>query len=628
MCGIVGFVQLPLQETAATRLLTDMLLRLQHRGPDGSGTWVDASAGVALGHRRLAILDLSPAGQQPMTSACGRLVMVFNGEIYNHLELRSALERAGEAPSDGWRGHSDTETLLAACAAWGLQRTLQATVGMFALALWDTTRRTLTLARDRMGEKPLYYGWQGAAFLFGSELKALQLHPAFGGTTNWQAASTFLRLNYIPAPATLYEGLHKLLPGCTLTLEASALQRRALPAPEPYWSLADSAVHGQQHPFAGRFDDAVAELERLVRQSVQMQAVADVPVGAFLSGGIDSSTVVALLAETSSQVMTFAIGMPDARLNEAPQAAAVARHLGTRHIEHTIEPHEALELIPRLAAIWDEPLADSSQIPTFLVSQLARRHVTVALSGDGGDEVFLGYPQYRRYRALTATRHLGALPWDGALSLLQPWRHHPAVGALHRRGRLVVDSWHQPDALSLNRFWVDRYRAGAVPLQATGALELRPLPLLHDAAAAAALWDASFYLPDDILAKVDRASMANSLEARAPLLDHRIVEFAHSLPPHFKLQGRHNKRVLREVLYRHVPRALVDRPKMGFSIPLARWLRHELRDWAEDLLSRIPADSEHFDQPFIRRLWQEHVHGQDRTEQLWGLLTLLAFVKP
>jgi asparagine synthase (glutamine-hydrolysing) len=629
MCGITGFIQQGSIRDESLLRLTDMLKTLYHRGPDDGGMWVDEQQGVGLGHRRLSILDLSPAGHQPMVSACQRFVIVFNGEIYNHLELRKKLGKANYLPIGGWRGHSDTETLLACFTVWGIKQTLQFTVGMFALALWDKQGMSLTLARDRIGEKPLYYGWQNKTFLFGSELKSLRAHPAFCGEMDWHAASTFLRTNYIPAPSSIYQGILKLVPGTYLQLTRNHIQRRQLPAPQPYWSLADAVQRGADNPFKGSFVQAVDELEALVREAVQLQSMADVPVGAFLSGGIDSSTVVAMMqSATTSKVTTFSIGMPDAKMDESKHAAAVAMHLGTNHVEHIIQPHEALDLIPYLSDIWDEPFADSSQIPTYLVSQLAKQQVTVALSGDGGDEFFLGYSQYAFYQKVWRMRHFGKLPWQTAFKMIEPFKSAVGADAILRRSKSVVEAWRQPNSQMLNRYWFDRYRQGNVPLTEQRGLEILDYPHLSDVASSAALWDAGIYLPDDILVKVDRAAMANSLETRAPLLDHRIIEFAYRLPLKYKLGNGVSKKVLREVLYRHVPQQIVDRPKIGFSIPLSAWLRNELRPWAENLLNQIPNDSEKFDKPMINQLWKEHLsEKRDHTEKLWGVLSLLGFMR-
>lgn len=635
MCGITGFIHPGASPNDNLARLNAMLSPIYHRGPDDSGTWFDAQYGVALGHRRLAILDLSPAGHQPMSSACGRYVIAFNGEIYNHQELRQkvsqsalVLQQSLSQPNDSvvsWRGYSDTETLLACFTSWGIEKTLQATVGMFALAMWDRQTQTLTLARDRIGEKPLYYGWQNRAFLFGSELKALRAHTAFEGKLDRHAASTFLRINYIPAPSSIYQDIFKLVPGTYLQLKPLDLAQKTLPAPIAYWSLAQAAQQSQQNPFKGSFNDAVDELEAMVRQAVQLQSVADVPVGAFLSGGIDSSTVVAMMqSATTSKVTTFSIGMPDAKMDESKHAAAVARHLGTDHVEHIIQPHEALDLIPRLSEIWDEPFADSSQIPTYLVSHLAKQQVKVALSGDGGDEFFLGYSQYALYQKLWRLRCFGKLPWQTVFNLLAPNTTRREYVTALRRSKSIVNAWRQPNAQMLNRYWVDHYRHAAVPLAEQQGVDMLDFPLQADAASTAALWDAGTYLPDDILVKVDRASMANSLESRSPLLDHRIIEFSYRLPLNYKLAGGVGKKVLREVLYRHVPKHIVDRPKMGFSIPLGDWLKKELRPWAESLLDQIPDDSEFFNKPSVMQLWRSHLTGQRvNTEQLWGIFSLV-----
>ena len=624
MCGITGFIQIHSDHEESSLRLSGMLKSIHHRGPDDGGMWFDDYCGVALGHRRLSILDQSPAGHQPMASACGRYLIVFNGEIYNHLDLRREL-----GAEIIWRGHSDTETLLSCLTAWGVEKTLRSSVGMFAFALWDKQEKSLILARDRIGEKPLYYGWQNNVFLFGSELKSLRAHPAFEGETDWKAANTFLQMNYIPAPSTIYQGIYKLVPGTYLCLTQTHVQQRKLPSLKTYWSLKNAALKGLENPFSGSFEEAVDELEFLVRRSVQLQSIADVPVGAFLSGGIDSSAVVAMMKlVTSSKVTTFSIGMVDPSMDESQYAAAVASYIGTDHIEHIIKPREALDLIPRLSEIWDEPFADSSQIPTYIVSQLARKQVKVALSGDGGDELFLGYSQYALYQKLWRYRKLGKLPWELTFAMLSPFSDNETIGSALRRAKFVVGAWRQPNSQALNRYWMKRYQQGCVPLIRQCEAKLLEFPILPDPATTASLWDAGTYLPDDILVKVDRASMANSLETRAPLLDYRIIEFAFRLPIEYKLQQGINKKVLRELLYRHVPREIVNRPKMGFSIPLSVWLRSDLREWVENQIGRIPQDSEHFNKPQIEQLWREHLAGQIHTEQLWGVLSLLAFVNP
>lgn len=627
MCGIAGFVQ---WGTAAHELqpsVARMLRTLAHRGPDDEGVWTDPVHGAAFGHRRLSILELSEAGHQPMTSACGRYVIIFNGEIYNHADLRARLERQQRQPAHGWRGHSDTETLLEAIAAWGIVPALQAAVGMFALAIWDKDETSLTLARDRMGEKPLHFGWQGPAFLFGSELKALRAHPCFEAEVDWDAAIAMLHLAYIPAPKTIYGGIRKVPPGHVVTLRPAHVASRELPQPTPYWSLIEAADRGQQEPFTGTYEEAVDALESLIVDSVRLQSFADVSVGAFLSGGIDSSTVVAMMQRmANARVTTFSIGMPDARLDESAHATHVARHLGTDHVEHVIRPTEALSLLARLPAIWDEPFADSSQIPTYLVSSLARQRVSVALSGDGGDELFLGYPQYATLRKLWRLRAFGYLPWETGLRPLnhfgERWRQRV------RSARIVVGAWRQADAAGLNRYWMDRFRGDAAPVRRGVHWRPEGSPRRWGAAETAAVADAGAYLPDCILVKVDRAAMANSLETRAPLLDHRIVEFALRLPLDFKLKDGVGKRILRDVLYRQVPRSLVDRPKMGFSIPLGSWLRENLREWAEAMLASVPRESHLFDGQSIQAIWKEHLAGRrDRADQLWPVLAVVSWCK-
>jgi asparagine synthase (glutamine-hydrolysing) len=638
MCGICGFIDPNLGESASKSQLLKMLEPILHRGPDGMGIWTDSEYGIGLGHRRLSIVDITPTGHQPMISACGRFILVFNGEIYNHKELRLKISKCScdmqkrsinsVSSSPTWHGDSDTETLLNCLSIWGVQKTLDSVVGMFAFALWDRQEKSLTLARDRVGEKPLYYGFQDGTFLFGSELQSLKSTDRFIGNINWSASASFFKRNYISAPLSIYEGIFKLIPGTYIEIKPSDFVEKLLPEPKVYWSLAQSSLRGQDKPFKGTINDAVDELELLLRQVVQQQSMADVPVGAFLSGGIDSSTVVAMMqSETTSNVTTFAIGMPEERLDESKYASAMSEHFGTNHIEHVIQPGEALDLIPKLPEIWDEPFADSSQIPTYLVSQLAKKHVTVALSGDGGDEIFLGYPQYAFFIKLWRLRYLGKLPWDSAFSILAPHlRGHNAKMAL-QRAKSVVGAWKQPNSQMLNRYWYDGFRHGGSPLFDQEEKNVLNYPLLNDAASTAALWDSGTYLPDDILVKVDRASMANSLETRAPLLDHRIIEFAHSLPLNYKLRGGASKKVLREVLYRHAPPKLVDRKKMGFSIPLDNWLRNDLKDWGWELIKSIPNTDSPIRKSAVIALWEAHQRGNPKTSQLWACLMFIAFMQ-
>lgn len=644
MCGFTGYLASNKQafESTADPTLRQMAQAIVHRGPDSDGYWTDPAAGIGLAHRRLAIVDLSPAGAQPMASGSGRYVIAFNGEIYNHLRLRQMLKSEGRV-GVAWRGHSDTETLLAGFDAWGIEGTLQRSIGMFAIALWDRQTRVLTLARDRLGEKPLYYGWQGqlsaAAFVFGSELSALRRHPAFAADINRDALALYMRHNCIGGSHSIYTGIHKLPPGHLLTVSAAA--------PEPilrqWWSGAAVAEQGVAQPFAGTPDQAVDAMEALLRDAVAQQMMADVPLGAFLSGGIDSSTVVALMqAQSSRPVRTFSIGFHEEGYNEAEHARAVAKHLGTDHTELYVTPEQALDVIPKLPTLYSEPFADSSQIPTFLVSQLARQHVTVSLSGDAGDELFCGYTRYQMTADLWGKvsrlprplRQLAA----GLITAVPPaaWDKLGGVFSMSRVG----DKLHKGAALLGNRNVADLYRGmvshwpdpASVVLGATepATLLAGAGPALHglgDVERMMAL-DMLSYLPDDILAKVDRAAMGVSLETRVPMLDHRVVEFAWSLPLAYKMRGGMTKWPLRQVLYRHVPRELVERPKMGFGVPIDHWLRGPLRDWAEDLLDEARLRREGYFHPApIRQKWAEHLSGaRNWQHHLWNVLMFQAWL--
>lgn len=643
MCGITGYMFAGGRHAPPESVLCGMSSALTHRGPDSAGHWMDADAGVALGHRRLAVVDVSAAGAQPMRAASGRYTLAFNGEIYNHLGLRADLEKSGRAPI--WRGHSDTETLLAGFDAWGVLATVEKAVGMFAFALWDGQERELTLGRDRLGEKPLYYGWQGAGdqavFLFGSELKALRAHPAFGADISRDALCLYMRHSNVPAPYTIYSGIWKLNPGSLLKVS----QRTPEPLITSYWSVSDVARRGVQEQFPGSASEAVDALETLLKDAVRQQMVADVPLGAFLSGGVDSSTVVALMqSQAERPVKTFSIGFHEAAYDEAVYAKAVARHLGTEHTELYVTAEQAMDVIPRLASLYDEPFADSSQIPTFLVSQMAREHVTVSLSGDAGDELFAGYNRY----------HVTASAWKRLEAVPQPIRQLGAWGLT----RLSPSAWNRIAAASpMAKRWADvgyKLHKGAGVLAAKSASEvylglvsqwqdppsivkggkenatlltghLPNLNGLSDVEQMMAL-DMVTYLPDDILTKVDRAAMGVSLETRVPFLDHRVVEFAWRLPLQYKLRkgdhGYTTKWALRQVLNRHVPKELIERPKMGFGVPIDDWLRGPLKQWAEDLLDEARLRREGFFDPVpVRQKWTEHLSGQRNWQhQLWCVL--------
>ena len=646
MCGLTGFVHRNgFQTDLAHAIAVRMSDTIAHRGPDDWGVWLDKRAGIALAHRRLSILDLTRAGHQPMVSASGRYVIVFNGEIYNHQDLRSRLAKGGVQPIE-WRGHSDTETLLACIDAWGLEATLKKAMGMFAVALWDIKERRLFLVRDRMGEKPLYYGWQKDVFLFASELKALKAHPAFVGEIDRNALALQLRHNYIPAPYSIYKGIRKLLPGTFLKLAAGGkrLPTGELPEPEPYWSLKEVATSGANAPYQWDDREAVSRLEELLRESVRQQMVADVPLGAFLSGGVDSSTVVALMqAQSDRPVRTFTIGFNETGYNEAKHAKAVAQHLNTDHTELYVSPMQAQEVIPRLPTLYDEPFSDSSQIPTFLVSQMTRQHVTVSLSGDAGDELFGGYDRY--FVMMDFLRKLKRLPPHARRSLawaieaipLSVWDVLMRMARIERRAekiRKTVEILGAPNPEFIYRRGVSHWQhpsdlvIGATE-PPTVLTDRAVWPELADFEHRMMYLDAMSYLPDDILVKVDRAAMGVSLETRIPFLDHRVVEFAWQLPLSMKIRNGRGKWILWELLHKHVPEELVNRPKMGFGVPIASWLRGPLRDWAEALLDKFRLrQDEFFDPGPIRRKWAEHQNGRRNWQyHLWDVLMFQAWLE-
>jgi len=645
MCGITGFVLGPGTDVDPGPTLRRMTDSLTHRGPDGCGLHLDRDGAVGLGHRRLAVVDLSEAGKQPMISASGRFVITYNGEVYNFARLRTQLQLLGTQ----FLGHSDTEVMLAAIEAWGIEAAVRRFTGMFAFALWDRREQELWLCRDRLGKKPLYAGLLNGALVFASELKSLRLFPGADLRVDRNALMLLFRHNYITAPWSIYESVWKLRPGCMqrvcLRTDGVRVQQE-----QCYWSAQEVFERGRMTRFRGDARDAVDELEALLRASIADRMVADVPLGAFLSGGIDSSTVVALMqAQSTRRIRTFSIGFREKGFDEAPYAAQVAAHLGTDHTEVYLSSDDALAVVPMLPTMFDEPMSDSSQIPTYLVSQVARKQVTVALSGDGGDELFCGYPRYQRWRQVWSMVHgipwplrramsasltcMSVEAWDrvaSPLSWFRGARHRPVSygDQIHKLARVLIEK--RPDAVyrRIVSHWAnpeDIVIGGTepvTPLLSPGAPEQLDAFTEH-----MMLTDILTYLPGDILAKVDRASMAVSLEARCPLLDHHIVEWAAALPLALKVRNATDKWVLRQVLFRYAPERLFERPKMGFGVPIGPWLRGPLRDWAEDLLADNRLDSGGLLNPRpIRRMWDEFLHRHLPWQYLlWDILMFRAW---
>jgi len=652
MCGITGFWDIGQRFTSdkGVEVLRGMTQAIRSRGPDDDGVFQDEDAGIALGHRRLSIVDLSPEGHQPMTSASGRYVMVFNGEVYNHDDLRDPLSAAGAS----FRGHSDTEVMLASIEHHGLEGAVQRFNGMFAFALWDHQERVLTLVRDRLGIKPLYYGWVGSMFVFGSELKAIKAIPGFANPVDRDSLALFMRHNYIPAPYSIYHGLFKLMPGALLRVDrelagtpgdAVELSGKA----QTYWSAREVAETG----VADRLDlsdaEATSALDSLLRDAIGLRMRADVPLGAFLSGGIDSSLVVAQMqAQSSRPVQTFTIGFDEQAYDEAKHAKAVSTHLGTDHHELYVSAQDALDVVPKLPTLFDEPFADSSQIPTYLVSKMARSNVAVSLSGDGGDELFSGYNRYFWGDELRRKMHRIPQPLrrSAAWTLRSQERFFGAVfefanrympARLHLRNPrtkvgMLADMLATSSDDDRYRWLVSHWRDPAsIVLGSTEPPTALTDPLrradIADSIERMMYTDLVSYLPDDILTKVDRASMAVSLEARVPLLDHRVVEFAWKTPMRQKVRGGQGKWLLRQVLYQYVPKEMIERPKMGFGVPIGEWLRGPLRDWAETLLSEQRLREEgYFDPLPIRKMWMDHTAGRvNEPYRLWDVLMFQAW---
>ena len=642
MCGIVGLLSSASLPSGSDDILRNMCDQIQKRGPDSVGYWKDESRAVAFGHRRLAILDLSVNGHQPMRSPSGRYVITYNGEVYNFPELRDQLETFGFS----FKGGSDTEVILAAIDHWGLEKTLESLNGMFAFGLWDNEKNELSLARDRLGIKPLYYGWVNQNFVFASDVRPFRQVPEFKGEIDRQSLNLYLRYNSVPAPHTIYRDVYKLRPGHILTVQPRRSKEIAI---RSFWTMSEVISNGRRQPFQGSFDEAVSSLETLMLDSVRMQSLADVPVGAFLSGGIDSTSVVALMqASRTSPVKTFTIGFDDQMYDESKFAAEISRHLRTDHTEFRVSEKVLLDTVPLMPDLYQEPFADSSQIPTFIVSKLARSKVTVCLSGDGGDEAFLGYNRYnwasqiwKRAQVVpggfrkTIGSCLDVVPpraWDlgmSAASTILPARYRQkTVGYKMQKVASVLKASSALDAyLRMTSYWADPQSLTNEPNEPS-IIPKTPIVGELSFPEQMAYFDFENYLPNDILTKVDRATMGVSLEARVPLLDHKIVEFAWTLPLSYKLDSGQGKRILRQVVYKHVPKEMLDRPKAGFGIPIDSWLRGPLRDWAESFLSPETLRRDGFLNPGpIRQKWDEHLSGKRNWhEAIWNVLMFQAWL--
>jgi asparagine synthase (glutamine-hydrolysing) len=641
MCGFVGCLS---TSYLKQEIIQKMTRTLTHRGPDESNIWQDYVSGISFGHQRLSILELSSAGSQPMFSANGRFALVYNGEIYNHLDCRKSLTESGFEVS--WRGSSDTETLIEMISALGLEKSLTLTTGMFSLALWDKVEKKLFLARDRFGEKPLYYGWQGGSFIFGSELKALKIHPDFQNDIDSNALGLFLQYNYVPTPLSIFKGINKLTPGSILSVSLG----NTTVCINQYWSTIDTMISGKKNPFKGTITETINETENVLKKAVKSQLLADVPLGAFLSGGIDSSMIVSLMSAVSNKsVNTFTIGFDEKGFNEAVYAKKIANHLGTYHTELYINPKDCFDVIPLLGSMYDEPFADSSQIPTYLVSKLASGSVKVALSGDGGDELFGGYNRYffaeklwnslkfipkpLRSGLYSSINNLNTQQWDvlsGILHYVLPKKYHFSnlTDKLKKASLLLavesfddvyfklVKQWENPGEILNFDFNPQKNK-------------LISSDLLQDNMEKMMLNDLLTYLPDDILCKVDRAGMAVSLESRIPFLDHNVFAFSSSLPLSFKINKWTSKWILREILKKYIPENLINRPKMGFGIPLEAWLRGPLKEWADDLLGeKLINNSGMLNPKGVRQKWEEHISGNRNWHyQLWNILMFQAWYK-